>query len=312
MSKIKPQNVLSKVFVYIMVCAVAFIILYPMVYMVSMAIREADDMLDPAVIWIPKNFTTENFKLAFEALDYGKSVFRTAFLTLACSLLQCFSTALVGYGFARFKFKGNNLLFMIVLFTFMVPTQIISMPLFLTYRNFDFAGLGGLLERLTGTGFSFNFINTPIPMMASAFFGTGIRAGLFIYIFRQSFKNAPRELEEAASIDGCGSVATFFKIMIPNSLAILLVAFLFSLVWYWNDYFYSAIFYNQSRPLSVTLANLNIDFSDSSKGGTTIFTNDILVVKQAAALLYIAPILTLYLFLQKYFVESIERIGIVG
>lgn len=313
MKKMKSQSFLSKTFIYIMIIAVSFIIIYPLVYMVSMAFRESGDVLDPAVIWIPKNYTLDNLKIAIDFLDYPSALLRTSLLSLGCAVLQCFTTALVGYGFARFNFKGNNLLFMIVLFTLMVPSQIISMPLFLTFRNFDFAGLGSLLKAITGTGFSINLINTLVPMMAQALFGTGIRAGLFIYIFRQSFKNAPKVLEEAAYIDGCSSMGTFFRIMLPNAGAVLMIAFLFSLVWYWNDYFYSAMFYNQSRPLSVLLGNIGNMISMSHKAdGSSYFLNDSYVIKQAACLLYITPPLLLYLFLQKQFVESVERSGIVG
>lgn len=313
MNKNKAQTALSRFFVYLMIIAVSFIIIYPLVYMVSMAFRESGDVLDPAVIWIPKNYTLENLKTAMKFLDYPAALLRTALLSLGCAVLQCFTTAIVGYGFARFRFRGNTVLFMVVLFTLMVPSQIISMPLFLTFRNFDFAGLGSLLKGLTGYGFSFNLINTPVPMMAQALFGTGIRAGLFIYIFRQSFKNAPKVLEEAAYIDGCSSVGTFFKIMLPNAGAVLMIAFLFSLVWYWNDYFYSAMFYNKSMPLSVLLSNIGSMLSAAHKpDGTQYFLNDSYVIKQAACLLYITPPLLLYLFLQKQFVESVERSGIVG
>jgi multiple sugar transport system permease protein len=309
----KIKIILIRIFLFFIVFGISFIILYPLAYMISMSFRNPNDVLDPTVIWIPKNFTFENINTVFKMINYPMALLRTLILSLGCSILQCVSCAIVGYGFARFKFKGREILFILVIFTLIVPPQVITMPLFLTYRNFNFFGVGSLIGMITGTPLTFSLINTPFPLMISSVFASGIRAGLFVYIFRQFFKNMPNELEEAASIDGCSPMKTFIKVMIPNAGPVILVSFLFSLVWYWNDYFNTLMFFNKSLPLSVLLSSLasTIDVSRKPSGGSYML-NEIYVYQQVGCLLFILPLLIIYMFLQKYFTEGVERAGIVG
>ncbi len=298
--KQQMQNtVISLVRGFLMV-GLSFIILYPFLYMIVVSIRQPSDMLDPTVVWIPKHLTLENFKFVAEKINYGKGFMMSGLIALSCSIFQTFTCAITGYGFARFKFKGRTPLFFCALLTLMVPPQIINMPLYINYVKFT---------NIT----AIPTIDTIIPMALPALLGTGLRAGLFIYLFRQFFKGMPKELEEAAYLDGCGPIAAFFRIMLVNAGAAILITFLISCVWYWKDYLNTALFYTSSKPLASTLATLTSTLQTArNSDGSVITGTEVQVYVQTAALMFVTPVLILYMFLQKRFTESVVASGIVG
>lgn len=291
----------------------SFIILYPILYMVSVGFRHMDDMADPMVIWIPKHFTLENISDAFRLMEYPTSFVNSLVLGVGSSLLQILSCALVGYGFARFQFKGKNILFALVLFTIIVPPQVVYAPTYLSYRSFDFFGLGQVVGLFTGEPLTVNILNSAACLYLPALLGVGIRSGLFIYIFRQFYRGLPHELEDAAYIDGCGFFKTFFRVILPNVSPALLTVFLFSIVWYWNDYYYIAMYFSSTKTVSMALSLLP-DALNTNKD-TGVLSGDPYLIGtrlQAGALLAIVPLLVLYLFLQKYFTQGLERTGLTG
>ncbi|NLU40658.1 MAG: carbohydrate ABC transporter permease [Firmicutes bacterium] len=175
----------------------------------------------------------------------------------------------------------------------------IVIPLFLNFRYFDFFGL------LEGGGY--NLIGTYWPFLLTALTGTGARNGLYIFIARQHFRGMPRALEESAYIDGASQFRTFWEIMLPGATPIMLVIFLFSFVWQWNDVFYTGIFMRGGMTLlPFSLRNLigKYHWSISAEYKT--------IVNNTGMVLFLLPILLFYVFLQRYFVESVERTGIVG
>lgn len=291
----------------------SFIILYPLLYMLSIGFRHMDDMADPMVIWIPKTLTLENIKDAFKLLDYPTAALNSVTLGVGSSFLQIISCAMVGYGFARFKFKGKNILFALVLFTIIVPPQVVYAPTYLSYKSFDFFGLGQITTPFTGEPITINILNTAASLYLPAALGVGIRSGLFIYIFRQFYRGLPHELEDAAYIDGCGFFKTFFKVIIPNASTALLTVFLFSIVWYWNDYYYIAMYFSSTKTISMALSLLPDALATNKDTG--VLSGDPYLVGtrlQAGALLAILPLLVLYIFLQKHFTQGFERTGLTG
>jgi multiple sugar transport system permease protein len=142
-----------------------------------------------------------------------------------------------------------------------------------------------------------------------ALFAQGIKGGLFVFIFIQFFKGLPKELEDAAYIDGCGRVHTFFRIMLPSSSAPFLTVTLFSVVWYWNDFFYNSMYFNNLPVVSKVLQNIKMLLGS---GLNTSNPYDVITQTMASAMLAILPLLIIYILLQRYFTESIERTGIVG
>lgn len=290
-------------FRFVILFGLGFVIMYPLIYMVSCAFRDRADMSDPTVMWIPRHVTLDIIRETMEAMDFGITLKNTLVLNIGCSLVQVLSCAVTGYGFARFSFRGKKLLFGVVIMMILVPTQVISLPL---YSEFRFFGIKGL--------FTVNLIDSKLTMYLPALTANGIRSGLMILIFRQFFRGMPRELEDAAYIDGCGPFMTFVRVMIPNASSAFLTVFLFSVVWYWNDYYVSTTFFTNTKTVALMLTNLDSElkmrlFNDAS---VSISPREEIVWKEAGCLISIAPLLLMYICLQKHFTEGIERSGIVG
>jgi len=288
-------------FRFVILAGVGFVVLYPLIYMVSCAFRERIDMTDPTVMWIPRHYTLDIIKETWQAMEMGKTLRTTLFLNVGCSLVQVISCAVTGYGFARFNFRGKKLLFGIVIMMILVPPQLISLPL---YTQFRFFGIKGVL--------SVNLIDSMLTMYLPAMTANGIRSGLMILIFRQFFKGLPRELEDAACIDGCGPLMTFIRVMIPNAASAFLTVFLFSVVWYWNDYYVSTSFFTNTQTVATMLYDLDTILSRALYGNANIKASarELIVWKEAGCLMSILPILIMYIVLQKHFTEGIERSGL--
>lgn len=287
-------------FRFFILFGLCFVILYPLIYMISCAFRDPSDMSDPTVMWIPRNLTMSVVKETADVMDIWNTLKTTLLLNVGCSLVQVASCALAGYGFARFKFKGKGILFAIVIMMILVPPQIISIPQYMLFRHFGAFGL------------ELNLINSKLCMYLPAAMGNGIRAGLMIFIFRQFFKGLPKELEDAAYLDGCGPLRTFVQVMIPNASSSFLTVFLFSIVWYWNDYYVSSTFFTKNQTIALMLKNLSTLLSQQLFNNADVSPREQIVWMEAGCLISILPILLMYTFLQKYFTEGIERSGLVG
>lgn len=308
----KSRNFAVGVVRAIFLVSMCFIILYPILYMISMSFRTVDDIFDPTVIWIPKNFTTTNFQKVFEMIEYFPRLFNSLKISLIATVLNVIICAFAGYGFARFNFKFKSLLFGFVLFSIIVPPSSISIPMYMGYRNFDFLGIGTLIGIFTGESLTVNLLNTEATLYVPAILGVGIKSGLFIYIFRQFFRNLPKELEDAACIDGCSILRTYFGIMVPNASSSFISCFLFSFVWYWNDYSTITMYFNEPITLSASLSMIGTIMKGSTYAEIGSNPYIALLYTQCACLLCIIPLLIMYIFLQRFFTESIESSGIVG
>jgi multiple sugar transport system permease protein len=296
------------VFRMIFLIAVGYIILYPLFAMIAFSVMSESDILDTSVTWLSKAPTFENYKLAWELLDYPTSLLNTVLVHGISAALEIFSCAIVAYGFARFEFKGKNFLFGLVLFTAIVPVQILVIPLFINFSYFDVLGILKLYFNLTGAEAVYpDLTGTPLTFWLPSIFGVGYRSGIFIFIYRQFFLGLPKELEEASWMDGCGPIRTFFRIVIPSSGVVFLTVTIFSLIWHWNEYYQSVIFFNDNFPLSVKLAAIRETAGALGFEGASLAPS-----VSAGCLLFIAPMLTVFLVLQKQFIQSIDRVGIVG
>jgi len=294
----------------VLLISLGYVLLYPLLYIVSVAIRPYTELSDPSVVWIPKSLTLDNFKAAMEAMNYTKSLQTSLILNVASAAIQICSAAVAGYGFARFKFKFSKLLFGAVIFTIIVPPQTFVISSYLDYFAFDFYGIGSFLGLFTGNVLTVNLLDTPLTFYLPALFAQGLRGGLFVFIFRQFFKGLPRELEDAAYIDGCGFIRTFLTIMVPLSGAAFLSSVLFSLVWYWNDTLSISMFFSQSKTVSYALDTIGSALASTADSQGNYFLRSARL--QAACVLTVGPIVILYMVLQRYFTESIDKVGIKG
>lgn len=295
--KVLGQNVndgwIAKIIIYVMISSIAFLYLQPFLYMISTMFKNLSDLLDPTVKWIPRTLDWHNLMLAWNGLNYPKALLNTITIALLGSIFQMVTCALTGYALARLRFPGRKLAIFIVIITFLVPPQVVILPMYVLFSKL------GLLHSF-------------YAFLAPALLGQGVRSALFIIIFMNFFKKIPLSLEEAAKLDGASTIRMFFRVVIPISRAATLVVFLFSFIWYWNMSYEPSMFLTPDlMPLSVRLDGLE----------SAIFGIDRFMIhaknqlsegpKMAGAFLIVFPPLLLYSVMQRWFTEGIERTGLV-
>lgn len=302
-------KVCSTILRWLFLISISYVIIYPLIYMFSMSLRATSDFYDITVVWIPKNFTLDHFEFVIKKLKILQPLVRTILITGICTVLEVFITSTVGYGFARFSFKGRGILFALVIFTIVVPPQMLNLANYLLMQDFD---VFGIIGAISGSSNGINLLDSIWAFALPAVTGMGIRAGLLILIFRQFYAAIPVELEEASLIDGCGFVRTYLHIMMPNLTNTFLLCTVFSAVWYWMDYFYSLIYLPtwQTMALQISRTRELVLSGIQNAGDTTLY--NVVPKSQAACLIFILPLVILFLLIQKKFSQSIENSGLVG
>ena len=312
---LKAGDVIYRFFRLLLLIGICYLFLFPVLYLVSLALRHPSTVNDPSIIWLPKVLSLESIKKSAELMKYGKSLTLTLVITVFSTLGTVLSCAMTGYALARFKFKTRPLLFAIVILMIVVPPQLLMIPQFLNYRYFTFGGLLTLLKPITGLE-SINLTNgntAVLTYIVPALFASGLRAGIFIFIFRQFFSGMQKSLEEAARVDGCNAFGIFIKIALPLSVPIIITVILYSVIWHWNEYYTSTIYFlGDVKPISVMLKNLSASLTTDNTSFVMQSKDLLRTYLAGGALLAIIPPLVLYVFTQKYFVESIENTGLVG
>ncbi len=291
---------------YSVIIGISFVILYPILLMLSSAFMDPRDIYDITVVWVPKHFTLDNFPPVMTVMRYAKALINSVTLSLITSLLHLVSCTLIGYGFARFQFPGKKLAFTLVILTLVIPPQTIMIPIFLHFRFFD---LFGLLEYFTGRS---GILDSYWPFILQSATGMGFRNGLYILIFRQYFAGMSRSLEEAAWVEGASVLKTFYAVMLPNAVPAIVTVFLFSFVWQWNDDYFVSLFLENTEVLPIALSTLAARTASMIGESQTLDPYYISLLNNTGSLLVITPLLVLYGFAQRYFIESVERSGLVG
>ena len=299
-------NVVYNLFRYIVLIVSSYLLLYPFIYMIVGSFKQVGDFLDPSVNWVPKHLTFENITVSLKVLEYGKSILRTLLYGMIPAALQFCTSALAAYGLSRFRFKGRTVLMALLFLNILVPTAMTIIPVYTSLYKFDVLGILKLLSKLTGVNLRPNLLDTPFAFWIPSVLGVGLKGGLFIYIFMQFFSSFPKELEEAASIDGAGALRCFLQIIIPSSGAAAVTVILFSVIWNWGDSFLPTMFLSENFPLSVRLARLS-DFLPTSE-----YAWMQVPVLLASCLLFLAPMILFYILMQKKFIASVTTSGITG
>lgn len=288
---------------------VLYVILYPLFTMVSTSLQSQYQALDPSVVWIPKVITDENYKKALLALDFTKSFWRSIEVNVLSAVIEVATCAVTAYGFARFKFRFKGLLMGLLILSIIVPQEMIAVPTYLQLRYADILGILGMLGKLVGAELRPSLINTPWSFWIPSILSVGLRSGLFIFIYMQFYKGLPKELEEAAYIDGAGPFKTFLKIIVPSSGTAIVTVTIFSVIWHWNEYYLSSIYFSSNFPLAVKLATIEETLNVMSLVNSVTNRNGIVM---AASLMFILPMLVMYMIVQRKFVKSVDSVGIVG
>lgn len=293
---------------YLLVLGISFVILYPLLVKLTVSFMTEKDLMDLTVKWIPRSLTLENYQAALKALRLESALPNSMFYTVGVTAVQLLTCTLAAYGFARYPYPGSRAVFALLIFTLVVPPQTYISALYVQFRFFDPFGLITMIAGKEG------IVNTMWPFMLRALLCQGIRNGLYIYLMVQYFRNLPSELEEAANVDGAGIGKIFFRIILPNSVPILVTVGVLSVVWQWNDSFFTSMLASQMDFLATNVGNISNLLREST--GTTDFlqqdTAKISAAKNAAAMLMSAPILAFFIAVQKSFSENLARTGIVG
>lgn len=301
----KTAAIVLSVLRLILLAGVSFVILYPLATKILTSFKTVEDVYDMSVHYIPKNWTLNNYIRAWNFLEIPKLAFNTLFIPFIISLVQTVSATCVAYGFARFDFKGKNLLFFIVLLGMIIPPDLILLPLYNKFRYFD---IFGIIELISGE--PLNLLDTVIPFLMLGITCTGLKNGLYIFILRQYFRGLPKELEEAAYVDGANTMTAFIKVFLSSAKPIMMTVFLFSFVWQWLDDLYTTVFMQNVPMLTTGLYRLVSNSEGVSAGVSNL--SEFSLMRNCGMLFLIIPVLVLYIFCQRHFTESVDRAGLVG
>ncbi|BCJ94023.1 transporter [Anaerocolumna cellulosilytica] len=305
----KVCYILYRIIRAILLFGLCFLILQPLMNKISLSFMKERDLYDPTIIVVPRNFTTENYKLVNQLIGFWRAFGNSIGISLLVSVIQVAFCTLVGYGFARFQFPLKRFWFACVVLVIVVPPQTIMSSLYLNFRFFDIFGLITLV-----TGSTINLQKSIVPYLLLCMTCMGLKSGLYIFLIRQYFRGIPKELEEAAYVDGCGNFNTFIKIMLPDAKPILISCFLFAFVWQWTDAFYSKMFIGNIALISnklTSISGLLNDYLTSINGTATkasVAYGQMMI--STGMIMAIIPLLLLYIIAQKGFVENLSQTGL--
>lgn len=278
MKKKKSSAVLRRVLLYIVLILIAVIMVVPFLWMLSTSLKTQYDAVKIPPVWIPDPPQWENYVKLFTEQPMSQFMLNTIKIVFFVVLGQLFFSSLAAYSFARISFKGRNVVFFFYIATLMVPGQVTMIP---TYLMFAKAGLTD------------NHLALILPAFFSAF---------GVFLLRQFFMSLPRELEEAAEIDGCNPFMTYWRIMLPLVVPAMLTLGVFTLMNTWNDYMGPLIYLSSPEKYTMTLGIVYF------KGVYTTQWNLVM----AGSIVSVVPILIAYLCAQKYFIEGIAFSGVKG
>ena len=285
-----------------------FMIIQPMLIRFSTAFMAEKDLYDSTIVLVPRNLTLENIQHVFNLTDFPRSMVNTLWASLLVSVLQVISCTFVAYGFARFEFPLKKLWFACVVLLIIVPPTTIQTSLYMSFANFDIFGIFTAIN-----GKPINLRTTFLPYVMMSLTCMGLKNGLYIYMLRQYFKNVPDSLEEAARVDGCSTLRTFTQIMLPDAMPTIASCFLFSFVWQWTDLFYTRNFFSTysmySTQLSGIVSRMSRYFSADASVAVVVPAGRQQQLISIGVLICCIPLIILYCFTQKTFVQSLAMTG---
>ena len=339
------KKVVWFIFRLVLLVGIAYLVLFPFISKIMGSFMAPEDFIDATVILIPKNWTVDMYKYIFLELDYTTGFLNTLMLAGSTAVLQTFVCAFVSYGLAKFKFKGGKYIFLAVILTMVIPHATLQRAMFTYFGNFDVFGIFKLLagggvniggfqftnEFFEGINFAphtvdrygrtiydtiwtntgLNLNNSYWPMVIMSITGLGFKNGLYVFLLRQFFMGVPDELEESAYIDGSGVFRTFFTVILPLSVPMLITVFLFAFSWQWTDNFYTDLFFTNTKIILINkiVANAPPKSLVTDYAGQTLYYSSI---RNTCGIMIIAPLVIMYAFFQKYLVQGIERSGLTA
>ena len=297
------------IFRYLLLTGVSYVAIFPIIKMLSAALTTAEDYYAGASEYIPPVPTFQNFVNVQSYFHFMDCIKVTLIVTISCTIVSVFICSLIGYGLGRYKFKGSNVVYAAVLFTIIMPIQTAQIPLTYYYRWFDFFSIGQLVGLVTGTDLTINLLPNMGRLLVPALFGVGLKAGIFIFLFRQFFAGMPKDLEEAAKLDGCSPFKIYWKVMIPNIIPVLVTVILLSVIYYWNDTLVTGM---SNLKMGSTLMLEVEKLITLRQGSDEISAMTMQVEYYSILFLAVLPLIVAFIFGQKFFVECMDRSGSKG
>lgn len=302
-TKTNILSVVGRIFIYLLLIEISFIIIYPLLTKLSASLMSQEDMYDRTVTFIARHPTVENFVTVFKESDFLSSLLHTFIVSLLAAVLQTAVCSLTGFGLAKLKSRWGKLVMGLVILSILIPNQVILIPLYLKFRYFDIFGIYQLITGSRGP----TLMNTLWPIIILSITGYGFKNGLYIFILRQFYKGVPEELEEAAAIDGYGTFSTFFRIILPMAIPMMITVFMFAFSWQWTDTFYSGIFFSNYKVLANSIFTMS-----SATAGSIGATYSASMFLHTGVLMAITPLILIYVVAQRWIIGGIERSGLVG
>lgn len=277
----KKNKLLSRTLTYIVLILAAVICLFPFLWMISTSFKPMSDIYEMPPTLIPEHGTIENFIEGWKGANFQMYFKNTAVITLLATVGTVFSSSIVAYGFARFQSRMSKFLFMVLLGTMMLPTQVTLIPQYLLF-------------------YKMGMVDTIWPLVIPSWLGGG---AFNIFLFIQFFRTLPKELDEAAKIDGANSLQIFTRILLPAVKPVMLAVLVMALVFNWNDFFNPLIYLNSNEKFTIAIG---LQFFKGSQGNVQVGQ------MMAMALFSLLPVLIVFGTCQKYFIQGIKMSGLKG
>lgn len=280
----KTKKIIGRSVYHILVCGFAFVMIYPLLWMILSSFKPTNTVFTSAQELLPRTWTLENYAngwKGFANVSFGRFFLNSLFISVMATLGTLASSSIVAYGFARLKFKGRSILFSAMLVTMMLPAQVLMIPQYIWYQKLGWVG---------------NYL----PLIVPYWFAI---QGFFVYLMTNFIGGIPKDLDEAAKIDGCSTYGIFFWIILPLIVPALITGGIFSFIWRWDDFLSALLYVSKTETYPVSLAlKLFSDPSSSSDYGAMF----------AMSTLSILPVVLIFITLQKYLVEGIATSGLKG
>jgi multiple sugar transport system permease protein len=294
-------HMVLKLSIYFVLLCISFIYLEPIFRMISMTFMSGKDVIDPSVEWLPKTPSLHNISVAGTVLDLKKTLVNSIWFSALLACGQTIVSALTGFALSRYNFKFKKLWLVMIILAFIIPVPLLMIPRLMIFIS---------AQNVMG----FNLIGTPIPQIIMSLLGQGVNSTILVLIFYNFFNLIPYSLDEAAMIDGASPRQVFVEIAMKISASTVLVVFLFSFVWNWNETYVTGTLVRNS--IELLPAKLNMfdsafqSYASAGRGSAEFRINE--AYKMSATLISIMPLLILYGFVQKQFIQGIENTGITG
>ena len=280
----KKRRMISTTVYHVFVMGLGIVMIYPLLWMIFSSFKPTNTIFTTAQNLFPTEWTMENYAngwRGFGKVGFSQFFGNSFFISVIATVGTVLSSSIVAYGFARMKFFGKKLLFAAMLVTMMLPAQVLMIPQYLWYQKLGWVG-------------------TYLPLIVPYFFAT---QGFFVYLMVNFINGIPKDLDEAAKIDGCSTYGIYLRIILPLIVPALITAGIFSFIWRWDDFLSALLYVNESEMYPVSLAlKLFCDPGSSSDYGAMF----------AMSTLSVLPVMLIFIFLQKYLVEGIASTGLKG